>query len=90
MSEAGGAAQIARDRHNEVVKPYMEEQQCRLQSLVQRGLIRRSALTEDFSMVLAPFVVASMSLMLPDEASARQKLARIRELHRRLLNEMLS
>lgn len=89
IAEGGRAPHLIARWRNEVLTPYLEQQQQSINTCVQRGIARPSVLTANYSLILAPAVFASLWRFISDESSSRHDLPALKEAHRQFLLEAL-
>lgn len=88
-TESGRAPQLLRRWREEVVLPYLDEQQRVIDECVAKGLMRASALTRYFHLGLAPLFMAAQWRLTFDEAEVREEIDKIRQMHQEVLMELL-
>lgn len=75
---------------DEVLLPYLGEQERLLREAVAKGVVRESVLSECFMLTFSPWIHCALRLMLDPEASRPQVLDGMKRSHARLLMELLS
>ena len=89
ITEGGRAPHLLKRWRDEVIKPYLAEQQALIDHCVARGEIRANAVTENYALILAPSIFAFLWRLISDEETGQQELELLREAHRRFLMEAL-
>lgn len=89
IAEGGRAPHLLKRWRNEVIKPYLDQQQVLVDRCVARGEVRAGAVAENYVLILAPSVFASLWRLVSDEETSKQELALLRDAHRRFLIEAL-
>lgn len=89
ITECGRVPQLMRHWRIDVLEPYLEEQQRIVDECVGCGLMRPSALTRHFSVVIAPAMLAALSALIFDDERAAREMEIVREVHEELLLELL-
>ncbi|KAA0910841.1 TetR/AcrR family transcriptional regulator [Pusillimonas sp. ANT_WB101] len=89
IAEGGRAPHLLKRWRNEVIKPYLDQQQTLLDRCVERGVVRASAVAANYALVLAPSVFGSLLRLLSDEDVNKRELAQLRDAHRQFLMETL-
>ncbi|MBV6274236.1 TetR/AcrR family transcriptional regulator [Alcaligenaceae bacterium CGII-47] len=85
IAEGGRAPHLLKRWRNEVIKPYLDQQQAMVDRCVARGEIRAGAVAENYVLILAPSVFASLWHLISDIETSTQELASLRDAHRRFL-----
>lgn len=88
LAESGRAPQLIQRWHQDVLLPYIEQTQQVIDECVAEGLIRASALTEHFSLAMAPVLMAAQWLLVFNQADAWKEVEKIRQAHKALLMEL--
>lgn len=89
VAEGDRSPHLLKRWRTEVFEPYLAEQQSMVDLCVERGLVRASALTANFSLILAPAVFGSLWRMIADEEVGRRELMQLKKAHRQFLMEAL-
>lgn len=85
ITEGGRAPHLLKRWRNEVLEPYLDQQQAVVDRCVERGVIRASVVASNYALILAPSVFGSLWRLLSDEDTNKQELAKLREAHRQFL-----
>lgn len=75
--------------HREAMAPYHQQQGAILQDAVARGLVRKSPITENFSLAYAPLLYLIVMGMVCDEEQMADSTARLRSQHAQMMHALL-
>ena len=89
FSEASRAMPLVRRWRDEVIRPYMQEQQKVIDECVAKGLMRDGVMTRYFNLSMAPLVMELHEKLLFGETITTDDARTIRDIHRDLLRELL-
>lgn len=88
IAESRRAPHVMQRWSTHVLARMNESTQCLVRECVERGIMRRSAVTDNFFVVISPFVFwLAKSVLLGEDALV--SLAQMRELHRQLMLDAL-
>lgn len=90
ISESGRAPGIISQWKQAIIQPYFDSQQHTIDSYVEKGVVRPSALTRHFALALTPLLFAAIWGMIFNESNTAEEIATMREAHRAVLIELLT
>ena len=88
IADSHRLAYLSKRWEKSMLDPYIRVQQDTIDRCVERGLVRRSPMTDRFSMAISPLVFLSVRAMVMLDADA-DEVACQRESHRELLYMLL-
>ena len=89
IAESVRIPELIRRWHNEILTPFHDAQTRVLRDAVARGLLRRSPLTDDFSLAYAPILYAIVKDMVLPDGVPGISVSSLRDAHRDMMLALL-